>query len=58
MSSWLSILLGLVGGLIVIGGVFYWAFRPRDHKSKSNLPSARDPGITYDAGLGVQPPQD
>jgi uncharacterized membrane protein len=38
MSSWLSILLGLIAGLVLICGALYWAFRPRDHKPKSIFP--------------------
>ncbi|MBN9082806.1 MAG: hypothetical protein BGP04_01275 [Rhizobiales bacterium 62-17] len=38
MFSWLLILLGLIGGLIVIGGALYWAFRPRDDERQSIFP--------------------
>ncbi|MDH7794705.1 xanthine/uracil permease [Beijerinckia sp. GAS462] len=58
MSSWLSVVLGLLVGLVVVGGALYWAFRPPKDEAKSVFPPTRDPGISFEPGVSYDPGND
>ncbi len=52
MPDWISVPLGIIIGVAVIGGAFFWAFKPRAPRRRSMLapPSGlRDPMTIVDA---------
>jgi hypothetical protein len=42
MAAWISVAIGLVVALLLIGGSIWWSFRPRPKDSQSRLPEARE----------------